>query len=107
MVLALALASARAQTPHTVTLTWTDPNNPTGTEYNIYKASGVCTGSPTFAKVNTAPVAGLTFIDSGVAVGAYCYYITATNGTQESAPSPEVNPLVIPFAPVSLQVQVK
>lgn len=107
------ISTGVAQTAHTVTLTWTDPNNPAGTQYNIYRQTAGCPATaPTttagFTKLNVAPVTGLTFADSPVLVGTvYCYVVTATNGAVESGPSPDVGATPLPFSPVTLQITVK
>lgn len=104
---------AKAQTPHTVTLTWTDPNNPTGTMYNVYRQPSACPATPPvstsgFTKLTTTPQSGFTYTDSGVLVGTvYCYLVTATNGTAESGPSPDAGATPLPFSPATLQITVK
>jgi hypothetical protein len=95
-----------AQAAHTVTLAWTDALNPTGTTYSVYKATGLCSGTPTFAKIATA-VSSMTYTDSSVAPGNYCYEVTATSGGVESAPSNTAGAPVPSFAPSQLAVTVK
>jgi hypothetical protein len=86
VALAVTAAPARAQT-HNVALTWTASAdaaaNPSLT-YNIYRSSA-CSG--TFAKLNTAPVAATTYLDSAVLPGTYCYQATAVLAGVESVPS--------------------
>lgn len=89
-VLALAIASlaSPAHAQYSVKLSWTASStaagNPTLT-YNVYRAS-TC-GGP-FSKINTADVAGTSFVDSGTGSGvAYCYQVTAMLSGVESAPS--------------------
>lgn len=96
---------AGAQTTHTVTLNWADDRNPAGTTYSIYRATGLCSGTPTFAKIATA-VAVKTYQDSTVQPGNYCYAVTATFNAVESAQSNTVNPAVPAFAPTGLTHQV-
>lgn len=106
--LVLFAAALLAQTAHTVVLTWTDPNNPAGATYNVYRANGACSSNPTFASLVSTPVSGLTFTDTGVTVGqTYCYHITAVIGTVESAPGPNAGATVLPFSPASLQISAK
>lgn len=90
-----------AQTTHTVTLSWTDDRNPAGTTYSVYRASGLCSGTPTFAKIATA-VTAKTYADTTVQPGNYCYGVTATYNAVESAQSNTVNPTVPSFAPTAL-----
>lgn len=89
---------AQAQT-HKVTLTWVDASNPSGTTYSVYRSTGLCSGTPTFSKLATG-VAALTYVDSTVTPGNYCYQVTATASGLESAPSNSVNPAVQPFTVV-------
>ncbi len=95
-----------AQTTHTAMLTWVDALNPVGATYSVYRAPGLCSGSPVFAKLATA-VAALTYTDTSVAPGNYCFQISATAGGVESAPSNQAAAAVPSFAPTALQVTVK
>jgi hypothetical protein len=104
LLLALPLAAQTAS--HSVTLTWVDTLNPTGTTYTVYRAPGLCSGSPVFAKIATA-VPALTYLDGSVTPGNYCYQVTATAGGVESAPSPTAAAAVPSFAPTQLQTTVK
>lgn len=66
---------AQAQAAHSNTLIWVASTS-TGVTYNVYRSAGSCAGP--FTKLNTAPVTGLTYTDSGLADGAVsCYYVTA------------------------------
>ena len=106
-----------AQTLHTATLSWTDPNNPAGMTYNVYRASGACAATTTFptTPINTAPITALTYTDSGMAPGTYCYVITAVAVTTvaggtvnlESLPSVASTDSIVPFAPVGVTIKVK
>lgn len=103
---ALFCTSASAQPgPHSVILRWTDTLNPTGTTYSVYRATGLCSGTPTFSKIATG-VTVLTFTDSTVTPGNYCYQVTATVNGNESAPSNAVNPAVPAFVPTALSFTV-
>ena len=48
-------SAAAAQTTHKVTLTWQDTLNPAGTTYSVYRATGLCSGTPAWsnARVTT------------------------------------------------------
>lgn len=92
-----------AQGAHSVTLGWTDTVNPSGTTYNVYRATSTCTGSPTFSKIASA-VAVKTYVDSAVTVNDYCYQVTAFLNSAESAPSNSVLAAVLPFAPTGLSI---
>ena len=106
LVVAFALMAQPAGT-HSVTLTWQDGRNPTGTTYNAYRAPGAC-GSATavFTGVGLG-LTGLTYVDSTVSIGTYCYQVKATNGSTESAASNQAVAIVGLFAPFGLTVVVK
>lgn len=95
-----------AQTPHTVTLNWLDAANPSGATYNVYRATGLCSGTPVFSKLATA-VAVKTFVDSTVTPGNYCYVTTASIGGAESGNSNNAPASVLPFPPTGLNVTVQ
>lgn len=96
-------AVAFGQSGHSVQVSWgASPDaaaNPTLT-YNLYRAVSVCTGSPTFTKINTTPITGLTFTDTNVSVGnTYCYNVTAALNGLESIPSPSTPAVILPAPP--------
>lgn len=104
-LLFLLAAPLFAQTTHSVVLNWNDTANPAGTTYNVYRATGLCSGSPAFSKIATA-VAAKTYTDGTPTPGNYCYQVTATLNGAESAPSNTANPTVLPFAPQQLSFTV-
>ena len=106
LLLACIASLAYGQASHSVTLTWTDTANPTGTTYNVYRATGLCSGNPAFSKMATT-IAAKTYQDTTVTVGPYCYYVTAALNGAESAPSVSAPATVLPFAPTTIQVQVQ
>jgi hypothetical protein len=87
LLLLFSATVAAAQTSHSVKITWTDTVNPAGTTYNVYKANTNCTGTPTFVKLNTAPITTQSYTDTNVAAGTYCYSATAVGPGGESAQS--------------------
>jgi fibronectin type 3 domain-containing protein len=91
---------------HSVTLTWADGKNPSGVTYTVYRATGLCSGTPTFSKLATA-VAVLTYADSTVTPGNYCYQVTASVASVESAPSNQAAAAVPSFPPTSLAATVQ
>jgi hypothetical protein len=91
---------------HSVTLTWTDTANPAGTTYSVYRAVGLCSGSPTFAKLASA-IAVKTYQDTSVTPGNYCYAVTATASGMESPQSNSALAPVPSFAPQALTVTVQ
>ena len=97
---------ALAQSTHSATLTWQDTLNPAGTTYNVYRATGLCSGTPTFAKIATG-LTVKTYLDSTVTPGNYCYQVTATFNAIESAPSNSAPAAVPSFAPSALGVTVQ
>ena len=102
----LCAAVAVAQTQHTATLTWADTSNPAGTTYSVYRATGLCSGTPTFSKIASA-IAVKTYVDNTVTPGNYCYAVTATANGMESAQSNLALAPVPSFAPSGLNVAVQ
>lgn len=108
MVAGLMLAcagAAGAQTGHSVNLAWTASTD-SGSTYNLYRLSGACPASGTagFAKITATPVTGVTYTDSGVSAGAYCYYATAVLNGAESAPGNLASAVILPAAPTALTI---
>jgi hypothetical protein len=88
LALAFALSAVPARAQNSVRVGWTSSSdagaNPSLT-YNVYRA-GSCSGQ--FAKVNSAPLSGISYLDTDVAIGAaYCYQVTAVLNGVESLPS--------------------
>lgn len=106
LLILASTAVARAQSTHTVTASWTDGKNPTGVTYTVYRATGLCSGTPTFAKLATG-VSVLTYVDSTVTPGNYCYEVTATVNGVESAPSNTALGTVPAFSPSALSLTVQ
>jgi hypothetical protein len=106
LILGLATAARPQITTHSVTLTWTDALNPAGTTYSVYRATGLCSGTPAFSKVATALTAK-TYADTTVQPGNYCYAVTATLNGMESAQSKPVSASVPAFAPTALSFTVQ
>lgn len=102
----LVLAPTLAQTTHSVTLNWQDTLNPAGTTYSVYRAQGLCSGTPTFSKIASA-VTGKTYKDETVTPGNYCYQVTATANGMESAASNSALAPVPSFPPQQLSIQVQ
>ncbi len=94
----LAPLTLVAQTGRTVTLTWTDTANPAGTTYNVKRAVGLCSGTPTFSTIISG-VTAKTYADANVAVGNYCYVVTAVFSGLESAASNTAGAGVLPVPP--------
>jgi hypothetical protein len=105
LLLTVSISLAQAAT-HSVTLTWIDASNPAGTTYNVYRATGLCSGTPTFSRIASA-LTVKTFTDSTVSPGNYCFQVTAVFSGSESAPSNSVNPNVPAFSPTSLTFTVQ
>lgn len=106
LVLLLASGALLAQTTHNATLTWTDTLNPTGTTYSVYRATGLCSGSPVFSKIASA-IAVKTYVDNTVTPGNYCYQATATYSGMESGPSNSALATIPSFAPTGLSITVQ
>ena len=92
----LCSISVLAQAAKKVTLTWIDTLNPSGTTYNVYRATGLCSGTPAFNMIQSG-VTVKTYVDSTVTVGGYCYKVTAVVSGIESNGSNTVNPVVGPY----------
>jgi hypothetical protein len=87
-------------------LAWTDAKNPAGTTWSVQRATGLCSGSPSFSSIAT----GLTakeFTDNTVSVGQYCYQVTATNNGMQSAPGASQGAQIPAASPTGLNVQVQ
>lgn len=100
-----AFAQGQSQ-QHSVTLNWVDTSNPAGTLYNIYRATGLCSGTPAFSKLANG-VTAKTYLDTTIVPGNYCFYVTATSAGIESAPSNSALAPVPSFAPTALNVVVQ
>ena len=91
-----------------VRLNWQDTANGTGVTYDAKRANGPCSPTPTFGKINPAPIpnATKTYLDSDVPFGTLSYVVTAvaTVGGQpvESPPSNCVSVTITPSSPQSL-----
>lgn len=108
LLIAVCSLPMAAFAQHSVSLAWgASPDaagNPSLT-YNVYRASGICpNGSPVgFTKVASA-VNALSYTDSSVGAGSYCYYVTAQLAGAESVPSNMVVAAILPLPPGSLVV---
>jgi hypothetical protein len=100
---------------HYATLTWTGSASTGISGYNVYRAivpaGGSCslpiqpsasgaassTGAALYTLVNSALVAGITYIDTTVSAGvSYCYVTTAVSSTGESVASNQFSAPAIP-----------
>lgn len=106
LILGAALAAAQTPPTHSATLTWADTLNPAGTTYSVYRAPGLCSGSPVMAKIATA-LTSKTYQDASVQPGNYCYQVTATYQGMESGPGNSASAAVPSFPPQNLSVQVQ
>jgi hypothetical protein len=115
--------AAKAQTAHSVNLTWSPSPTANIAGYNIYRAAcfgtvtaGVCSGAAgAYGKIGTVNASTLAYSDTSVnANDSKFYYVTAycATGTPcagESGPSNTIavqvppNPAVPPVAPTNLQ----
>ncbi len=105
-LLLLTSALVIAQATHSVTLTWVDTLNPAGTTYNVKRAPGLCTGTPTFAVIATG-IVPKTYQDTTVTAGNYCYVVSATFSGIESPNSNSALAPVPSFAPTNLTLTVQ
>lgn len=106
MIALLIAATLLVQSSHSVTLTWQDLSNPTGTTYSVYRATGLCSGNPAFSKTATG-LTDKTYVDTTVIPGNYCYQVTAIANGIESPPSNSALAPVPSFSPTTLTVVVQ
>lgn len=72
-----------------------EAQNPAGTTYNAWRASGACpTTAPNttppagFTQLNSTPITSTTYFDTAVTAGdTYCYVVTAVGANGQSVPS--------------------
>src|SRR5690242_18000628 len=83
--------------PYSVELNFTASTG-TITGYNMYRAP-FTTSCGTFAKVNSAPFTGTSYVDNNPAQGGYCYAATAVGAQGESGLSNTVSNIQIPPPP--------
>jgi hypothetical protein len=105
LVALLYVASAQAQSTHSVTLNWNASVD--GGAVSVYRAAGACSTNPTSYTQIKAGVATTSYVDTAVPVGTYCYRVTTVVSGAESVPSTNANAPVLPQPPQSLTVQVQ
>jgi hypothetical protein len=106
VLLLFAISLAAQTTTHKVVLTWTDTLNPTGTTYTVLRATGLCSGTPAFSTLASG-ITVLTYTDTTVTPGNYCYEVEASVGGVLSPPSNTALAPVPAFAPQTLSVTVQ
>jgi hypothetical protein len=89
---ALLFAGAASAQAHQATLTLKAPSDAVASSiYNVYRAAGSCPatvpGTLTWTKLTATPISVLTYTDSTISVGAWCYYVTQVQSGIESLPS--------------------
>jgi hypothetical protein len=99
LLLLLCTEPAFAQGTHTVALTWTASID--GGVVSVYRATGACSPSSIFTKV-TSGVTGLTYTDTALTPGTYCYQVTTVVNNAESNPSNQVTAVILPAPPTTL-----
>jgi len=99
-------APARAQGTHSVKITWTDTTNPSGTTYNVYRASAACSTSPTLTKLNTTPITTQSYTDANVAPGTYCYAATAVSTQGDESVKSNLSAATIAAPPNAITITV-
>jgi len=89
LLFALMTMAAAQSAPTIVSLTWLDAINPPTVSYSVYRAPASAAGdcaTVTYAKI-AGPLTAKAYQDSLATSGTYCYTVTATLGTRESAKS--------------------
>lgn len=102
--LSLTGPMASAQTAHSAAVSWSAPSDAiSSSTYNVYRAPGACPasglGTLTFVKLNATPITGLSYTDTTITVGSWCFYGTQVQNGVESAPSNTAGGNVSPNAP--------
>lgn len=86
---------------HTAQLTWSESAD--GGTVNIYRAAAACSTNPaSFTQIKTGVAAAGPYTDSTIAVGSWCYYVTAVVGGAESGASNKITLTVLPQPPTGL-----
>jgi len=103
----LAASFACAQSTHSVDVIWSTPSSDASGNppviYTVYRAPSACSANPlasAFVRVGTASATATKFTDTAVPLGPFCYVVTFTVNTAESAFSNLVPAVVLPAAPV-------
>lgn len=89
---------------HSATLTWDDAQ--VGGTYTLSRATGLCSGNPTFSKLATG-LTVKTYTDSTITIGNYCYEVTVTISGLESSPSNLAPGTLLPVPVTNLQIKVQ
>jgi hypothetical protein len=90
-----------------VTVAWIDTQNPAvTTTYTVYRAVGLCSGTPTYAKLATGLTAK-SYDDPTPIPGSLCYSVSATDNAVESALAGSGGVSVPAAIPTSLNVVVQ
>jgi len=105
LLLLVLVLSAQSPPTHIATLQWTDAINPPGTLYNVYRATGLCSGTPAFTRI-ASMIGGLNYQDKTITTGTYCYAVTAASNNGES-PQSNTAQAVLVSAPTGLTVVVQ
>ena len=95
-------AKAQGPTPHSITLTWTPSTTSGVTAQKVYRST--TSGGPYTAIASLGPSV-TSYVDSSGSGGTkYYYVVTALAGSNESAPSNEVNAVFLanPAPPTGL-----
>jgi len=110
LMLALVLFVFPVGATSSVTLTWTASTTP-GVLYNVYRetSSGACTATsvgtgPACLKLNSAPLAALTYVDTGFVAGAKNWYVVRStiNGVESANSNEVLVDLTAPAPPTGL-----
>jgi hypothetical protein len=98
----IATAQAGPSYPYSVALSWTLSTG-TVTGQNVYRGTytTACPATSTYTKLTATALSATatTYSDTTATQGAWCYFVTALNGTSESGPSNVYSDVVIPPPP--------
>jgi len=93
-ILLAGIFANRAEAQHTVTLSWTlsiddttaNCATPNTCSETVYRAPGACSATSAFAAIGGSQLPTvITFTDSAVVPGVYCYAVSFTQNGLESA----------------------
>jgi hypothetical protein len=74
---------------HDVILSWSDSTTSGISGYNVYR--GTASGGQSSTPLNSMPVNGITFVDTGVTAGARYYYVVTAVASSDGAESAKSN----------------
>lgn len=93
IAIAALVLPVQAQAAHSAALSWAAPSDAiTTTTYNVYRLAGSCPTAPLTLPLpagwsKLTNVSALSYTDSTITVGSWCYMVTQVTNSIESNPS--------------------